>query len=143
EGDERRNDDGDLALTEGGGGLVAEGFAAAGREDDERVPAFEHGPHRLFLEGAQAGEAPVPGDDGLEIADEPVGRGGDGGHVQRLLDTATIPVWCADVQSSKYIAPGLPGVFAGPGQARGYIISARRGVRGRTPGRVGPCGRSR
>ena len=56
QGDQRRDDDGQVGARERGE-LVAEALAAAGGHDDERVATVERRLHRLALAGAEAREA--------------------------------------------------------------------------------------
>ena len=51
--------------------LIAERLAPAGRHDDDRIPAVEHGSHRLFLKRAELAEAPVAQDNVLEGGEGP------------------------------------------------------------------------
>jgi hypothetical protein len=60
--------------------LVAEGFSAAGGEDNDGIAFFEHGAHGGFLEGAQFPVAPDFFDEGQEFVYSSLPGWADGGH---------------------------------------------------------------
>ena len=93
QGDQRRDDDGQIVAREGGE-LVTEALAAAGRHDHQRVAAVERRLHGLLLTGPEGGEAEqreqrrgrhVRGTGGTRT------RGGNGRGAERQLVLSTGP----------------------------------------------------
>ena len=125
QGDERRDDDGQVVAGERGQ-LVAEALAAAGRHHDERVAAVERGLDRVALARAEGGEA--------EQREQLLGRGVDrragrgwarrDGHGRGTGGPAVAPVGAGVVEQRR--RPSGGGRRDGRGRIAPAVADAQR-----------------